>query len=600
MKMKRLLAIGLLALLSPAASGDWSPDFSPDAYPYRVGPSPLVPKWSEVEAGQWTFNYEGALERAKAEGRFTLLMFAGFWWCPNCQALEKHALLKDGFAQYVEKNGYYLAALDFPYRDGHSMWTWLWDPQYRADNGIGDWTPEQIAEEHIKRLKYQDRMHSHNAATTVNNNVLVQISAGQTNLAVYAKAPTTTYRRVAYPTIVVIAPNGREAGRFAYTPGKADPEHALEYVIDNIEVIKASGKSDLFKDPCAGGLNGYAAQQYDAMLTDSSGCIVGSATFKTSKRSRKSNLLKVSGTMKVAGGRSVSLRGEVNGADGELAKISKVGSQATASVSFGAEGVVGIYSDGASNYLVQGARNAFKGKDAAAKSRAGALRCGLWPVSFDVEDNGGSAFANGYSGFSISVEKRGKVKIKGVLGDGNKASLSSLALIGDAGKVIVPVMAKKGEYSFRLVFSNGSLQTIDGVSRWVASGRPASFTAQWSTAPVFAAQPGFGAVPAAMKLRIDGFDVGAKVAGKLVVVSPAGDKLVVKGKKWMGTKGISDLKVAFDDKTAIFKGSFNVYASSGDKQKKIRVTVGGVVVNGVPCGTAILKNVGSWRLRFDP
>ena len=136
--------------------------------------------------------------------------------------------------------------------------------------------------------------------------------------------------------------------------------------------------------------------------------------------------------------------------------------------------------------------------------------------------------------------------------------------------MIVPVAAKKREYSFRLVFSNGSLQAVDGVSRWVASGRPASFTAQWAAVPVFAAQPGFGAVPAEMKLRIDGFDVGAKVAGKPVVVSPAGDKLVVRGRNWTGTKGVSDLKVAFDDKTAIFKGYFNVYVSNGDKQKKIR------------------------------
>ena len=598
--MRRLLAIGLLAFLPHGAAGDWTPEFSPGSYPYKFGPSPLVPRWSEVEIGQWTFNYEGALEKAKAEGRYTLLLFAGFWWCPYCQVLEEHALLKDEFVQYVEKDGYYLAALDFPYRDGHTMWTWLWDPQYRSDNGIGDWTPEQIAEEYIKRFKFQDLMHGPNPATTVNNNVLVQISPGQTNLAVYAKTPTTTYRRVAYPTIVVIAPDGHEAGRFSYDFNQADPEHTLEYVIDNIEVIKASGKNDLFDDPGAGGVAGNAAQQYDAILTDASGRVVGSATFKTAKRNKKTDRVKVTGAMKVMGSKTVSLHGSVYGAEGEVVRLSRAGAQAVARVSFGAEGVTGLYSDGAANYLVQGARNVFKAKDVAAKKHAGTLRRGLWLVSFDVEDNGGSAFANGYSGFSISVENRGKVKIKGVLGDGNKASLSSLALIGDAGKVIVPVMAKKEEYSFRLVFSNGSLQTVDGVSRWVASGRPASFTAQWSTAPVFAAQPGFGAVPAAMKLRIDGFDVGAKVAGKPVVVSPAGDKLVVKGKNWTGTKGVSDLKVTFDDKTAIFKGSFNVYVSSGDKQKKIRATVGGVVVNGVPCGTAILKNVGSWRIKFGP
>ena len=207
-------AFAIALACNMTVKADWAPDFKPGIL--KVGPSALVPKWSAVNAGEWTFNYEGALAKAKAEGKYTLLLFAGMWWCPHCQSLEENVLVKDGFKQYVAEHGYYLAALDYPFRDGHSMWTWLWDPAYRAANGIGDWTPQQIADEYVKRFEYQELMHTEGTAVTTNNNVLVEISADgtTTNLAVYAANPTTVYRRVVYPTIIVIDPDGNEAGRF--------------------------------------------------------------------------------------------------------------------------------------------------------------------------------------------------------------------------------------------------------------------------------------------------------------------------------------------------------------------------------------------------
>ena len=160
-----ITAIALLSGIVMTARADWPFSAQPNSYPYNFGPSAIVPKWSEVNAGEWTFNYEGALARAKAEGKYTLLLFTGSWWCPHCQALERDVLTKNGFKNYVAEQGYYLAALDFPYRDGHSMWTWLWDPAYREANGIGDWTPKQIADEYIKRFEFQDLMHAENGAT---------------------------------------------------------------------------------------------------------------------------------------------------------------------------------------------------------------------------------------------------------------------------------------------------------------------------------------------------------------------------------------------------------------------------------------------------
>ena len=96
-----MVSTALLSSIVMTARADWAFSAQPNSYPYDFGPSAIVPKWREVKAGEWTFNYEGALAKAKAEGRYTLLLFAGQWWCPHCQALERDVLLTDGFKNYV-------------------------------------------------------------------------------------------------------------------------------------------------------------------------------------------------------------------------------------------------------------------------------------------------------------------------------------------------------------------------------------------------------------------------------------------------------------------------------------------------------------------
>ena len=593
-----LVLVSLLMFSFPSY-GDWAFNV-PTSYPYDVKPSSIVPSWNGANPGEWSFNYEGVLSKAKAEGKYTLLLFTAMWWCPHCQALEANVLSKEGFAQYVAEQGYYLAAVDFPYRDGHSNWCWLWDPAYRAANGIGDWTPNQVADEIIKRFEFQELMHAPNGATTTNNNVLVQISAdgATTNLAVYAENPTTVYRRVGYPTIIVIAPDGREAGRFSYSL-RQDQEKGLDYVIDNIEVIKESaGKIDLFKDPTAGGLVGEAAQTYDAVLTSSSGKPLGTAVVKVSKLKKSRNSMTVTANVQVGGGKKISLKGVANGFEDEVINLAKNGTAHSVSVKMGDDGLIGSYTDGAANYIIQGARNVFKAKDDTAKARAATLVTGFWPIVLKTTDNGGSPFADGYSGFSVSVGLKGKVKVVGTLGDGTRVSLSSQIIIGENGKAVVPVVDKKGAYSFMLEFVGGQLTGVTGVSSWASNGRQAKFSAEWSSDALFSAVQGAGNVPEIMYLQIEGFDAAAGIGGKLVSVSPVDDAIAVKGNKWTGSKGISDLKVTFKPQDGTFKGSFNFNVLENGKTKKLRATVAGVVVNGVPYGTAVVKGVGSLPIKF--
>ena len=595
-KIKSTGIVVLLLACAMAAKADWEPNNHPNSYPYNFGPSALVPKWSEVNAGEWTFNYEGALAKAKSEDKYTLLLFAGMWWCPHCQALENKVLLTDAFKEYVAQRGYYLAALDYPYRDGHSMWTWLWDPAYREANGIGDWTPQQIADEYVKRFEYQELMHTKGGATTTNNNVLVEISAdgSTTNLAVYAANPTTIYRRITYPTIVVIDPDGKEAGRINYNMRKS-PAEALSWVIDSIEGFRTGGSSDLFAAPGVGGIKGTSVQTYDSVLTDADGAPAGVATVKTSRRNVRTDEITVTARIQIDGGKSFALKGIADGFEGEKITLSKKGNPFIAIVTIGTDGVIGSCSDGNVSYRVQGAWNPFAAKNTSAKARAATLKKGFWTFALaDSGNNGGGAFSRGYSSFSVTLRAKGKAKIAGILGDGSKVTQSAQVLLGANGKALVPVVGKKGAFSLMLEFDNGELSAVKGAPRW----KSAKSAGEWSPDAVFAAKAGAGSVPEKTYLQIEGFDPAAGIGGKAVAVSPVNDAVSSKGKKWTGKRGVTDLKATYTPKDGTFKGAFNVYVRNGGKRKKVKARVGGVVVNGVPYGTAVMPRVGAWAVKL--
>ena len=441
-------------------------------------------------------------------------------------------------------------------------------------------------------------MHAPEGEKTVNNNVLVEISAdgSKTNLAVYAENPTTVYRRIGYPTIVVISPDGNEVGRFDYNLATA-PEDGLDYVIGNIETIIAAGRSTLFAKPGASGIEGSTAQVYDAVLMGSNGGPVGTMTFKTAKRNRLSGVIKVTGNVKMADGRKITLKGTAEGGDGEVIRLVKNGSAFSAKVLIGAEGVGGYCSDGETTYLVQGARNPFKGTDAAAKARAGTLKRGFWTFSLMNEGLGHTPLADGYSSFSVSTAStavNGKVKIVGFLGDGSRVSVSSQVLMGEGGKVLVPVIGKKGAFSLMLEFDNWALSAIRGVSGWSS----VKTSAKWLPFAILGAAPGAGTIPDTMYLRLSDFDSSAEIDGMAIAVSPVNDTVVSNGKKWTGTKGVSDFKVTYYPKDGTFKGSFNVYVKRGELVRKLKAKVSGVVVDGVPYGTAVVMNKISWPVQL--
>ena len=570
-----------------------------NAFEYNVTKSSICPRWQGAVAGEWTMDREAALAKAKSEGAYTLVLFTGAWWCPFCETFEAKVLTSQAWTDYVAKSGYYLVECDYPYRypvpegqeskslhpelgNGWGFKCWLYDADYLAANNL---TAEEGLAAIQKMYDYQD---------------LTALPGSSTDTINRYGGGTMELHRIPYATMVMFRPDGTEAGRVKFqwaNPSAVSDNDAINYIIENLEMVKSGQKSALFANPEAGGLTGEAAQTYDAVLTDASGVPVGVATVRTAKKLRDKPI-RITATVQVSGGRKVSLKGTTSAREGELISLTKNGSASVANLIIGSNGITGLYTDGTTSYNLLGARDVFKAKDADAKARAATLAKGSWTIALATANNGGSAFANGYSTLSATVGNRGKVKVTGTLGDGNKVNVSAQAIMGENGKLIVPVIEKKGSYSFMLVFSNGQLAAVTGLSAWKATGRPAAFTATWSTDATFSAVPGAGNVPETMYLGIVGFDAAAGIGGKAVAVSPADDMVAVARNKWTGTKGVSDLKATFKPKDGTFKGSFIFHVLENGRQKKVKATISGVVVDGVPYGTAVIKGVGSWAIKL--
>ena len=571
------------------------------AFEYNVTQPALRPRWSGAAAGEWTLDREAAFEKAKAEGAYTIVLFTGSWWCPYCETFEERVLTSQAWKDYVTSRGYYLAECDYPYRfpvpegqEGKSLhpelgngWgfkCWLYDADYLAENGL---TAEDAFTAIQKMYDYQDSMALPGSVVDTIN----RYGGG-----------TMELHKIPYVTLVVFLPDGTEAGRMTFQkwlqPSAVSEQDAVNYVIGCLEAIRVGGTSNLFANPGAGGLAGTAAQTYDAVLTDAAGVPVGVALFKTAKKVGEKPIA-ITASVQVNGSPKAALKGTSSGAEGEIISLEKKGSACIAKVIIGEDGVVGSYTDGKASYNVQGARNIFKAKDAAAKARAATLVKGSWPIAFKTADNGGSAFANGYSTFSATVGNGGKVKVTGTLGDGSKVNVSAQAIVGEGGKAIVPVADKKGAYSFLLEFVGGQLTKVSGVSLWKSTNRQAQFTASWDAAAEFSPAAGTGSVTDIMYLQIGGFDPAVGIGGKAVTISPADDAILKSGNRWTGTKGVSDLAVTFRPQDGTFKGSFNFYVNEGGaKPRKIKATVSGVVIGGVPYGTAVIRGVGSFPIKL--
>ena len=228
--MKKLEVVKCSIVASLLAGGCFGL-FAANKPGYVVEPSLIVPEWSGATPGVWTMDYASALANAQAEGKWTLMLYSGMWWCPHCQPLEKHVLTQPAFSNYVAECGYYTTVLDNPYRDGYSNWCWLYETNY-VEN-VAHLTMEEALQEIDKRYLVQESY--------------ALPGATEYNISNWNGTATITYHKVGYPTIIVIRPDGRPAGRFGFS--KSQPaETAITYVTNLIEQVKRHDDWDEIDD----------------------------------------------------------------------------------------------------------------------------------------------------------------------------------------------------------------------------------------------------------------------------------------------------------------------------------------------------------------
>ena len=114
---------------------------------------------SKTEATNWETNFEKASSAAKASGKYMLLDFSGSDWCGWCIKLERDVFSQDAFKDFAEEN-LVCVLVDFP-----------------------------RAKEQTEELKQQ-------------------------NLDLARK-----YKIKGYPTIIVLSPDGKTAGKTGYLQG---------------------------------------------------------------------------------------------------------------------------------------------------------------------------------------------------------------------------------------------------------------------------------------------------------------------------------------------------------------------------------------------
>ena len=578
------------------------------AFEYNVTRPAIRPRWSGAEAGEWTMDRNTAFAKAKTDVAYTIVMFTGSWWCPICQTCETKVLTSQAWADYVAKVGYYLVECDYPYRfpvpegqewkgtsplgDGWGFKCWLYDADYLAQNGL---TAEDGLAAIQEMYDYQDAL----ALPGSTVDVIGRVGGGTMDL-----------HKIAYPTIVLFRPDGSEVGRVTfprawYLASAVSDEEAINYMIGGLETLRSGEGGGLYENPTDGGFQGTEATQYLGWIADDeTGEVAGTVDIKATKANTRTGLSKLMATVVLRDGRKIKLTGTA-----EAPSTNKVftlaSASASASVKFEVNGLIGCYiAPEGKFYSIHGGRNVFKAKDDAGKAAAAAVAKGCWSIALETADDGGSAFAHGYTGLSVTVGNLGKVRISGTLGDGTAANTTAQAIVGANGVVCVPVTAslysKKGGYSMLLTFKSGQLAAVTGISSWKAAGNSATFTARWFDEAIFHAEPGAGKISSDMILDIAGFDEVTSLAGNVVATSPNYSLVTAVGNRWTGIKGINDLKVTYKEKDCTFKGTLNVYVTDPrGKPKKIKGTLTGVVVNGVPYGTLVIRNVGSWAVLFS-
>jgi hypothetical protein len=337
-------------------------------------------------------------------------------------------------------------------------------------------------------------------------------------------------------------------------------------------------------EPSLNAFTAEKAETYVGWLRDGSGSIAAQITVKTSA-AKSGKASKSTITVTPVGGKKYTLKTTVQPGGNPMDEFG---------ITYGALGLAGTLK----GFSVEASADVAKSKDASVKTLAGKIPIGTY--TFVVETGDGTAV------FSATVDKKGKTRVQGFLGNGTKVSVSATGSLGDT-YFAVPVVVSKSKVSFGFVL-------------WIplAGGSPVFVGAIGSSWQALRAG---GAI--AMSNGIHAFDFEAPTFRSYIAavgstpVAPVGEAFTVSGSKWVFAKtsgklkvvdgvlsvvskgepsNLSGLKLTHTAKTGLVKGSFKLYYMDGGKIKSDKVTIVGVVAEGVFMGNGTVKKLGSFTV----
>lgn len=561
---------------------------------------------ADTTQGTWSLAVDDVLAKAKAEGKYTLLMNTASWWCPFCKTMEALVLDSQAWKDYVAERGFFLAMMDFPYRghvddaqswksyrpdlgDGWGFKCWLMNPEYLAETGLS----ESEGLEAIMGLYDLQKKYALGTAQ-------------QVTIKRWDTKEDFTYGKLGYPTIIVFDPDGEEKGRASFpwmSESAVTQSEAQGYLIQAIERI-VEGECEVCQDTSIGTLDVSTANEYNGWLRGEDGAICGLITVNTSKYSGHTKSVKVKASVKFL---SNTIRFPVTafGVEGcvvcgdelSFSAFTLEKGEYTATLEIGTGGLSGVFSDGSATYSVDGGLNFFKKRDAESKVKAATCPDGIWSIAVkNADDEDQSPFSRGIGALSLKFLSKGKARISGYLGNGSRVSQISQAVIGINDMVAVPFYttpnSKRGRFGFIAWFKNGKLLSVDSIAKWVAAG-PDDFESDVTVS--FTMSPGLGSIPAEMELAIN--PLPETILGMPVLEDVSYDQITAKTKKWKGTS-LSTFNVSVNSINGLFTGTmdFRLLRANG-RERKLRGKVRGVVVGGAGYGFVYVKNAGTWAIR---
>ena len=328
------------------------------------------------------------------------------------------------------------------------------------------------------------------------------------------------------------------------------------------------------------------AQVWDGWITAADGTLVGVLQVKTGKAAKKTGLSKVVASIALAGAKKQTI------AMSAISPQTRVSAGVSASgeelrVEFGQSRLVGTC--GAFN--VTGSLNRFAVKDSGAKATAGdALEKWIGPVNIAWPG------ADGWDVLTVSIAKKGKVKVAGTVAGDVKLAGTAQVVQGDTWSAVPVVIAKKQPMAFTL-WLGGDGATVELDDEMARRGAIAGKCGVLENGAAFSLDADALAAKLGDATYSKYLPVGTSVvqSGSKWIVPKAGKLVVSKKSGEIDDAKAGDnpaaLKLTYAAKTGAFKGSFKAYVEANGKPKALAAKIAGVMIDGMAYGTAVIKKI---------